>query len=138
MAQHGGDMRDAEAYRTAVFLEERPDGDFVIVTAWDPPGRPRGDVANRRLDAELREALRAAGAEPRRMTGCSPDLAHREPGWAAAVPVATALEVARRFDQAALYAVAAGRLLLVWCHDGSAEDLGDAAGRFGAELGAGP
>jgi sarcosine oxidase len=127
----------AAAYRAAVFAEPfEPafdDAPIVILTAYDPPGRARSDVANRAADDALHAALSAAGAPPlARVTGCSADGQHREPGYAARLDRVAALALARRFEQAAFFEVVRGELFLAWSDDASVEWLGPARPRFGA------
>jgi hypothetical protein len=124
---------DAHAYRAAVFVEPYPFGDnrdFVVITAWDPPISGFDRSANEHLDAMLHQKLIELGADPVRTSGASADLSHVEAGWAALVPLAEALNLAREFQQAAIFWVSNGDLCLVWS-DGEVEVLGPARPRFG-------
>ncbi len=115
------------AYRTAVFAvgDPPPEKPFWILTAWNPEGRPADADANRKADAELLEALRRTGENPVRVTGMSPDKAHREPGWSVGNRE-TALSLARRFHQEAVYRIdGGGRLHLREMRTGTEEDLGE-------------
>jgi len=78
-------------------------GPFVVVTAANPPGRAIGVDEAERRHAALAGDLRAAGAIPIRADGRSPDGRHREPGWAAALPVAEAVRIAAAYGQAAIF-----------------------------------
>ncbi len=85
---------------------------FWIITAHNPGGnvRPASDnqAADHRMQAELE------GLDRLPVAGCSPDLAHREDGWAVRFPSrSAALALARRFDQRAIYEVRGGELWLV-------------------------
>lgn len=130
------------AYREAVVLEPWPSaladeaeaGPWAIVTAFDPPDQGREPDANAAADAALESALLDLGLAPTRMTGASRDGQHREPGFAVRLDRGRALELARRFEQAAFYEVDGDELRLVWCDDGSAEVLGLARPRFGGGI----
>ena len=47
------------------------------------------------------------------VTGCSPDLVHQEPGWAANIPIDVALRLGRLYRQDAIFWVSGGMLYLV-------------------------
>lgn len=99
-----------EAFTGAVFLGPAREleawcaGIFWIVTAHNPGGRICSAAAN--VSADLRMQAELAQLERLPVEGCSPDLAHREAGWAVRFPSrAAALDLARRFGQRALYEV---------------------------------
>ncbi|MEY4817716.1 MAG: hypothetical protein RLZZ23_489 [Verrucomicrobiota bacterium] len=98
--------------------------DFAIITAYDPDGQPTTAEQNLAADAALEADLRAAGYRLHRITGGSADGVHLEPGWGVPIGLPGAVEFGRRYGQVAVFAVRAGRLALVDCEDGSAEDLG--------------
>jgi hypothetical protein len=98
--------------------------DFAIITAYDPDGLPTTAEQNLAADAALEVELRAAGYRLHRITGGSADGIHLEPGWGVPIGLPGAVEFGRRYRQLAVFAVRAGRLALVDCEDGSAEDLG--------------
>jgi hypothetical protein len=98
--------------------------DFAIIAAYDPDGQPTTAEQNLAADAALEADLRAAGYRLHRITGGSADGVHLEPGWGVPIGLPGAVEFARRYGQVAVFAVRAGRLALVDCEDGSAEDLG--------------
>lgn len=98
--------------------------DFAIITAYDPDGLPTTDERNLEADVALEAELRAAGYRLHRITGGSADGVHLEPGWGVPIGLPGAVEFGRRYRQLAIFAVRAGRLALVDCEDGSAEDLG--------------
>ena len=115
------------AYRTTIFAvgDPPPDKPFWVLTAWNPEGRLTDADANRKADAELLEDLREMGENPVRVTGMSPDKAHREPGWSVANGK-TALSLAQRFRQEAVYRIdRAGQLHLHEIRTGAEEDLGE-------------
>jgi hypothetical protein len=98
--------------------------DFAIITAYDPDGLPTTAEQNLAADAALEAELRAAGYRLHRITGGSADGVHLEPGWGVPIGLPGAVEFGRRYRQVAVFAVRTGRLALVDCEDGSAEDLG--------------
>ena len=98
--------------------------DFAIITACDPDGLPTTAERNLAADVALEAELRAAGYRLHRITGGSVDGVHLEPGWGVPIGLPGAVEFGRRYRQVAVFAVRAGRLALVDCEDGSAEDLG--------------
>ena len=98
--------------------------DFAIITAYDPDGLATATEQNLAADAALGADLRAAGYRLHRITGGSADGVHLEPGWGVPIGLPGAVEFGRRYGQVAVFAVRAGRLALVDCEDGSAEDLG--------------
>ena len=98
--------------------------DFAIITAYDPDGLPATPEANLAADLALEAELRAAGYRLHRITGGSADGVHLEPGWGVPIGLPGVVEFGRRYRQVAIFAVRAGRLALVDCEDGSAEDLG--------------
>ena len=98
--------------------------DFAIITAYDPDGLSTTPERNIEAGAALAAELRAAGYRLHRITGGSSDGVHLEPGWGVPIGLPGAVEFGRRYRQVAIFAVRAGRLALVDCEDGSAEDLG--------------
>ena len=98
--------------------------DFAIITACDPDGLLTTAERNLAADAALESDLRAAGYRLHRIIGGSADGVHLEPGWGVPIGLPGAVEFGRRYRQVAIFAVRAGRLALVDCEDGAAEDLG--------------
>jgi len=98
---------------------------FWIITAYPPTGEAAPSAARlAELDAALVEALRAEGADALHLvTGGSPDGAHAEPGWAAALSTEAALRLGRQFRQVAIFRVDAGRLAVVDCENGRVFEL---------------
>jgi hypothetical protein len=118
----------SELFKQAVFrfapLPADLPADFAIITAYDPDGLSTTAEQNLAADAALEAELRAAGYRLHRITGGSADGVHLEPGWGVPIGLPGAVEFGRRYRQLAIFAVRAGRLALVDCEDGSAEDLG--------------
>jgi hypothetical protein len=119
------------AYRSTVFDGPAGTADFLdepgpvgIVTAWNP-GRLLSPQENAERDRALREELVRLGIPHVRITGRSPDGGHGEESWAVRCPRATTLELARAFEQEAVYVIEGERLVLVGCAAGAeAEELG--------------
>jgi hypothetical protein len=115
-------------YKQAVFrFEPLPVGwpaEFAVITAYDPEGRVTDPADNEIADQVLAAELRGAGYCLHRIVGQSPDGTHQEPGWAVTVGLPGAIEFGRRFGQLAIFYIRQGRLTLVDCDDGAAEDLG--------------
>jgi hypothetical protein len=97
--------------------------DFAIITAYDPEGVVAPPAANLRADAQLEAELMAAGYRLHRITGGSSDGAHQEPGWAVPIGIVEAVGYGRKYRQLAVFYVNSGRLSLVDCESGVAEDL---------------
>lgn len=88
-----------------------------LITAYNPGGEPRDDAANRAHAWVLTEtlercAIRRLSATNRDPAGNWPD----EPGWlVAGLEEGRARHLARRFGQAAIVAVRATQVDLLWC-----------------------
>lgn len=104
-------------YRTTVFLSDEtpPWPAFAIVTACNPLGVVLDEADNRQRDEALLASLHERGLRPLRAIGCSPDLSHREPGWAVPMGRAEAIALGREFDQDAVYWVSDDSLWLLSC-----------------------
>ncbi|WP_035612440.1 DUF3293 domain-containing protein [Haloferula sp. BvORR071] len=116
-----------EYYSTVFLLEASPSplpASFVIITAYNPMDEATPEEANEQRDDELRTLLELRQIQYFRAIGCSPDLAHREPGWAFPAGAEEALETARHFRQRALWRIEGDELLLIDCSDGVGESLG--------------
>lgn len=109
-------------YRSTVFLLENPPDplppSFAIVTAWNPRGMTIDATANRKADEVLHRELEELGLSPFRATGCSPDLSHREPGWAVVISKVEAIALGRRHRQLAVWWIRDDELILVDCATG--------------------
>lgn len=122
-----------------VFLAETPAAgwpeDFSIITACNPSEAADGSCTDHEvLDSRLLQTLLERGFQPFRVTGASPDLSHREPGWGfTGADLSTAAELSARFNQEAFFRVEAGRVFIH--RDASGErwplDPGDPVGRAG-------
>lgn len=88
---------------------------FAIVTAYNPLDELVSKESNQKADERLRSEIIRLGLVPIRATGGSPDRSHCEPGWLFATDFDTANEVARSFNQRALWWIEEGQLFLVEC-----------------------
>jgi hypothetical protein len=109
-------------YQSTVFLMDEStalrSGSFAIVTAWNPEGITVSSEINEIADAALHRELEELGLTPFRVTGCSPDLSHREPGWAAVLSKLEAIALGRRHRQLGIWQVVDDELILVDCATG--------------------
>lgn len=87
----------------AVFAAAGLPGAFGVLTAENPYGRPADPTENVRRREQLLDELRAAGASPVQVEGVSPDRRHREIGVALRWPRDAVVELARRWEQSAIY-----------------------------------
>lgn len=78
-------------------------GPFAVITASDPGGRVLDDAENRRRASKLDEEVASLGVPACVADGVSIDGRHRERGWAVTVDLATAMLVAERHGQSALF-----------------------------------
>lgn len=97
---------------------------FAIITAWYPMDRETSTKTNLLADESLRRSLELRHVPYFRAIGCSPDLSHREPGWAAEMAKQDAIGLAKRYNQRAIWWVQKDELILIMCEDGSETSLG--------------
>lgn len=95
--------RPIGARERAAFLAAGLEGSFGLVTAENPFGRAASPEENARRREALAAELRAAGVEAIRVDGLSPDRQHREIGVALRWPLEAVRDLARRYDQSAIY-----------------------------------
>lgn len=106
--------------------------DFAIITAYtvySQNGLPTTPAQNVEADKALEDELRSAGYRIHRINGwkwneVEAHSRYLEPGWGVQLDVPRAAGVGRRYGQKKVFAVSAGRLALVDCTDGLAEDRG--------------
>jgi hypothetical protein len=117
-------------YRTTVFVVDNEAwgpldqsggrlANFAVITAWNPEGQIQSRDTNDRLDQQLTRKLESIASAKVRADGCSPDLKHREPGWAVGIPREQAVEIGREFGQIAVFWVENDTLFLLPCIDKS-------------------
>ncbi len=117
-------------YDTAVYEVAFPDGwkvfhvgahgprtdPFVLITAYDPAGAQTSAAENQAANERLARTLHSRGWHVLEALGRSPDGSHVEPSFAVfGIPLAEALEVAREFDQAAVFVWDGARARIAWC-----------------------
>ena len=76
---------------------------FSVLTAFNPRGVDIGAEANARRLEELERELNSSGDEFVRMDACSPDKSHCECSLAMKGPRERALDIARRWEQIAIF-----------------------------------
>lgn len=108
-----------EPYFSTYFsLEDAPEPlpcRFAIVTAFNPMDRKLSHDENRLADQSLKNLIKDRNLSHFRATGGSPDMSHSEPGWAIETNLESALEMARKFNQRALWWIEDDELHLVDC-----------------------
>lgn len=79
------------------------DASFAVLTSFNPFGENLPDEENARLFSELEAELRSAGLEYSVLDACSPDRDHCERSVAVCMERTAALDIARRWDQLAIF-----------------------------------
>jgi len=107
-----------EAYISTVFeYKDFPKDwpkDFAILTAYATTGETWTDAQNKEADQKLEDELRKAGYRLHRISGYSKELDTHEEGWAVAMPLQVAWELAIKYKQVALFYYRNDELLLVY------------------------
>lgn len=104
---------------SAAVLPVRPP--VFLLTAWDPFGERRTPEENAAANERLATDLQLLGAEVLRAIGSDARTGYGEEGFAVVgVPRDDVIEVARHFDQEAIYEVDADAVAIVSCVDGRA------------------
>ncbi|MFP4150279.1 MAG: DNA/RNA nuclease SfsA, partial [Nitriliruptoraceae bacterium] len=89
-----------------------------IITACNPRSRQLDAATNRARNQELLAELTARGSRVLRANGRSPDGSWEEPGFGLVdAEVAAVLDLARRYDQHAIFELTADRLSVLWTDD---------------------
>ena len=120
-------MENWNVYQQTVFvLDDKKSGycfpeTFGIVTAWNPDGVSQSAGVNAQSDMDLKRALFSEGFTPIRITGCSPDFKHAEPGWLIEAGKEEVAQWGRRYNQDAVFWIEMDTIYLVPCEEGSAE-----------------
>ncbi len=87
----------------AAFTQIGLGGTFSILTAFNPRGVDSPAEENDRRRAELESELRSSGDEFIRVDACSPDRSHCECSVALKGDLGRALDIARRWEQVAIF-----------------------------------
>lgn len=116
-------------YQRIRFLVEPLDAlpqSFGVITAYNPEGATASNEQNRAATERLRAALTSAGFQIFGVTGCSPDLHHREPGFGVVTNDRHVIvELGRAWKQDAVFWIEAGIVYLVSCRDPEVVTLGE-------------
>ena len=88
---------------------------FAIITGYATTGETWPEERNREANERLLAELEARGVWIHPITGHSPDAAHSEPGWAAALPFDEACDLGHRFLQMAIFWVRYDELFVSYC-----------------------
>jgi hypothetical protein len=114
-------------YKRTRFIASPPPGGFPIrfgvITACNPHGRIVTDEQNAAATAKLRHHLIETGREVFPVTGCSPDLVNREPGFGVTCESDEIVELGLLWLQAVFW-VEDGIVHLVPCGTGETAILG--------------
>jgi hypothetical protein len=105
-----------ESYKTSIFLCHQAlncDVDFAIISAQNPAGNTGHPYLNLRLDKELQACLNQQRLPYRSVIGSAPDLSFQEKSWIVLCDKNIAIQLARQFEQNAIYWVEQGELFLV-------------------------
>jgi hypothetical protein len=105
-------------FRGGISQADRPDT-FAILTAYATTGEIWSEERNLDASEKLQRELESIRCWMIDATGYSPLDGHAEPGWAADIPLDTALRLGRAFLQDAIFWVADGELFVVGCAAGS-------------------
>lgn len=100
-----------------------PFSPFAVVTAANPGGHSAGAKKNERRHARLIEELSRAGTEWVPVQGCSPDGVHCEESVCVDLPRQDAADLARGFDQDAIFWYDGREFWLVDARPGEEWDL---------------
>ncbi len=88
---------------------------FAIVTAHNPRGQILCAPQNRLLDRQLQQRIDKLHHPYRTLIGSSIDSSHMEKSWAVPMAKSAAIELAKEFQQNAIYYIDRDKLLLVPC-----------------------
>ncbi|EWH10021.1 hypothetical protein DS2_09522 [Catenovulum agarivorans DS-2] len=121
-----------QVYKSVYFELSQPLSaqlDFAIVTAHNPLGQICSAGQNATLDRLLQAEIVALSVPYRSLVGCDLQKSHMEKSWAVAVDKAVAIQLAKNYQQNALYWVSCDQLYLVpaMIGDGYRQEL---VGRF--------
>jgi hypothetical protein len=99
---------------------------FGVVTACNPNGVHVDDEKNKAATERLRNHLESAGYNFFRVTGCSPDFRHQEPGFGIICQDRDKIvEMGRAWHQEAIFWIENGTVHLVPCGGGDPVCLGE-------------
>lgn len=114
------------AYKTTVFETEQRTypAEFAIITAHNPEGKTHTVAENDSLSLKLLRDHHAQAFESFRVTGMSPDGAHREAGYGIICSLDAAVQLGRKYKQEAIFQIVYDQLSLIDLKDLKAHALG--------------
>lgn len=100
-------------FHTTVFqvIADNLPPSFFILTGWNPNGKEADFGSNSDRDNQIEEEI--AKLRHFRVIGLSPDEKHAEPGWGFVCAEKRVLEMARKYQQLAIYQVKEDQLTLI-------------------------
>jgi len=102
-----------DLYATTVFLCSKSIdfSEFAVITACNPNGKLLTLKENEKLNHLLKQQIKPY--ESIEIIGASPNLTHQEPSFAVDVSLPTAIDIAKKFKQNAIFWVSKGEVFLV-------------------------
>lgn len=89
---------------------------FAIISARNPEGKEQSSLLNQQAEQSMKQWLNRRGYDYNRIYGCSPSLDYVEPSLLIDMPdKASAIKLAAKFKQNALFWVSDNQLYLVPC-----------------------
>lgn len=98
-------------------MEQRlnPQASFAIITAYNPLGNICTQSVNQGLNKRLQADAEQLKVPHRKLWGCSPELDYSESSWAIMTDKETAINLAKKYQQNAIYWVEKGQIFLIPC-----------------------
>ena len=123
-----GTFMNPEYYKVRFIVEHQTEWPrrFGVITACNPNGIAVDDKTNHQRTKALEDSLQLSGNEYFRVTGCSEDQVHKEPGFGVVSPSVEAIvELGRDWQQEAIFWIDNQIVNLVTCDKKVTYPLGD-------------
>ncbi|GAA5215989.1 DUF3293 domain-containing protein [Corallincola platygyrae] len=107
-----------ELYKHTKFVMAQPLSaslSFAVITAHNPRGEVMSEAYNRFLDQCLQQDIASLNTPYRSVWGSAPDFSHNERSWAVLADKNTAVELAKQYQQNAIYWINQNQLYLTPC-----------------------
>lgn len=106
---------DGRTWSGADAIDELPDGEYWVITGWNPFSERVSEARNLDAQSRLLETIRGHGVAVTAVDGCAPDHSWCEPAFAfpRSVPLEVVCSWARAFDQHAVFALTPHEHLVV-------------------------